>query len=478
MSSHQPRPASGAPNIVYIICDDLGYGDVQFNNPRHGKIPTPRLDALAAEGMAFTDAHAGSAVCSPTRYGLLTGRYSWRSWLQAGVVGEDSPCLIDEDRLTLPGFLRENGYHTACFGKWHLGYTYADPAGGRLPANPAHDSVTRIHTAGVPVGTAVVGGPVDRGFDTHVGFQRSRTMSTLVRDREVAEEIPVDQMLARLGREACSYLEERAADPGTPFFLYLPLNSPHSPIAPSKEWQGRSELGPYGDFVMETDAVVGRVLDKLEELGMAGDALVIFTSDNGCSAPAANAARLEQECGHFPSAHLRGYKSDIWEGGHRVPFFIRWPGRIAPGAVNHQLICLTDMMALCAELMGVELPADAAEDSVSFRATLGDVTAPVRESVVHHSIGGKFSIRKGPWKLEVCAGSGGWTLKDDEAAAEGLPGMQLYHIGADVVERHNLVDQHPAVAQDLLHDLEAQVAAGRSRPGPAAANDVEVVIHK
>jgi arylsulfatase A-like enzyme len=474
-----PRASTAQPNIVYILCDDLGYGDVQCLNPDRGKIPTPRLDAFSRRGMVFTDAHSGSAVCSPTRYGLLTGRYAWRSRLQAGVVREDQPCLIAPDRLTLPGFLRNNGYHTACFGKWHLGYTYADDEGRPLAARVTHDAAAGLRTAGVPPGTTVVGGPVDRGFDRHVGFQRSRTISTLVRDHTVAEEIRIDRVLQRLGQEACRYLERRAAQADTPFFLYLPLNSPHAPVAPSADWGGRSGLGDYGDFVMETDWVVGEVLDTLDRLALADDTLVIFTSDNGCSAGAANAPRLEQQFGHYPSAHLRGYKSDIWEGGHRVPFFVRWPGHVRAGAVNHQLICLNDMMRFCADLLGIELPGDAAEDSVSLRPTLLDDPArPVRTAVVHHSISGKFSIRRDEWKLEVCPGSGGWTLDDADARRQGLPDLQLYNIAADAVERHNLVHRYPALVEELLRDLEAQVADGRTTPGAGAFNDVEVVIRK
>jgi arylsulfatase A-like enzyme len=467
------------PNIVFIICDDLGYGDVQCLNPEHGKIQTPHLDAFAKEGMVFTDAHSGSAVCSPTRYGVLTGRYAWRSSLQSGIVGENVPCLISEDRLTWPDFMRQNGYHTACFGKWHLGYRYVDESGAFVDTAVAHDESQDLWAADIPMGTEVVGGPVDRGFDEHLGFQRSQTISTLVRDRHVAEQVRCDEVLQRLGQEACDYLSRRSDKRDEPFFLYLPLNSPHTPISPSPAWQGSSGLGAYGDFVMETDSVVGNVLNKLDDLGLRDDTLVVFTSDNGCSAPAANAEKLESEFGHFPSAHLRGYKSDIWEGGHRVPFFVRWPGHVQPGSVNHQLICLTDMMALCSDIMNVALPEDTAEDSISLRATLlENPLTPVRSSVISHSIAGKFAIRQGEWKLEVCAGSGGWTLADKAAKEMGLPDMQLYNIKADVVERHNLVAQYPEKTAELLALLKQEVNNGRTTPGKAVENDATVIVEK
>lgn len=474
--SSQPGPTE-QPNIVYIICDDLGYGDVRFMNPERCRIPTPHIDRLADEGMHFTDAHSGSSVCTPTRYGLLTGRYAWRSRLQSGVVGENETPLIAEDRATLPGYLRSRGYRTACLGKWHLGFTFTDADGKTLEVK-SDKSREGYLTAGVPVGTRIPDGPVSRGFEHFWGFYRSATMSSVVEDDCVSEELPLIRMLGELGRRACEYIAARAED-GDPFFLYLPLNSPHSPIVPSEAWQGRNGIGDYGDFVMETDDVVGRVLAALKEKGLEENTLVIFTSDNGCSQPAAKADVLEQEFGHYPSAHLRGYKSDIWEGGHRVPFIARWPGRIQAGTRNDALICITDLFRTCADFMKDELPDQAAVDSESMLPLLlGDVDTG-RGAVIHHSIEGKFSIRRGRWKLELCAGSGGWTSpKDKEAAAEGLPAMQLYDMEGDVSETANVVATHPEVVADLLAELKRDLARGRSTPGAPQQNDVEIDLFK
>ena len=475
-STYRPRSAE-RPNIVYIICDDLGYGDVRFMNPERCRIPTPHIDRLADEGMHFTDAHSGSSVCSPTRYGLLTGRYAWRSRLQHGVVAENETPLIAPDRATLPGYLRSRGYRTACLGKWHLGFTFTDADGKALEVR-SDKSREGYYTAGVPVGTRIPDGPVSRGFEHFWGFYRSATMSSVVEDDRVSEELPLVRMLGELGRRACEYIAERAED-GDAFYLHLPLNSPHGPIVPSEAWQGRSGIGPYGDFIMETDDVVGRVLAALKEHGLEENTLVVFTSDNGCSKPCARADVLERKYGHYPSAHLRGYKSDIWEGGHRVPFIARWPGRIQAGARSDALICLTDLFRTCADLMKDELPDEAAVDSQSMLPLLLGGAKAGRDAVIHHSIQGKFSIRRGRWKLELCAGSGGWTSpKDKEAAAEGLPSIQLYDMEGDVSETANVVSEHPEVVRELLAALEKDIERGRSTPGAPQQNDVEIDLFK
>ena len=331
------------PNIVYILADDLGYGDVHCLNPERGKIPTPNLDRLAGQGMRFTDAHSGSAVCTPTRYGILTGRYAWRSRLQSGVLGGISPPLIDQGRLTVPGLLKQQGYQTACIGKWHLGLTFAS-AGGKTKdfTQPIQD------------------GPTTRGFDYYFGISASLDMPPFafiendrftetpsvekkwVRPGAAAPGFEAVDVLPTLTRKAVEYLGGRAREE-KPFFLYLALTAPHTPIVPTKDWQGKSGLNAYGDFVMQTDWSVGQVLQALEKNGLAEHTLVIFTSDNGCS-PAANVQELESK-GHYPSYVFRGYKADIWDGGHRIPFLARWPGKIQPGSVSDQLICLTDLMA-------------------------------------------------------------------------------------------------------------------------------------
>jgi len=464
--SHAETPAA-KPNIVYILCDDLGYGDVQCLNPERGKIKTPNLDRLAAQGMIFTEAHSSSAVCTPTRYGILTGRYNWRSRLQRGVLGGYSDPLIDKDRLTVPGFLKQHGYETACIGKWHLGMTISQ----KNPNTPVGD------------------GPTTRGFDSYFGISASLDMPPFafiendrfteaptakkkwLREGAAAPGFEAVDVLPTLTRKAVEFVNRRATAE-KPFFLYLPLTSPHTPVVPTAEWQGKSGLNAYGDFVMQTDWSVGQVMDALEKAGIAANTLVIFTSDNGCS-PAAKVDELEGK-GHYPSEYRRGYKADIWDGGHRIPFIARWPDRIKPGSRSDQLICLTDLMATSAEIVGAKLPDNAGEDSVSILpALLGTATGPLREAVVHHSIKGNFAIRQGQWKLELCKDSGGWS----KGGVTGAPG-QLYDMSKDVGERSNEYNQRPEVVARLTKLLEKYVTEGRSTPGPAAKNDVPVQLWK
>ena len=283
-----------------------------------------------------------------------------------------------------------------------------------------------------------------------------------------------------LTRQATNYLAQRAAaaKTGHPFLLYLAFNSPHTPIAPTVEWRGQSGLSPYADFVMETDWAVGQVLAALEQHGLASNTLVFFTSDNGCS-PAANIPEL-QAAGHQPNGPLRGHKADIWDGGHRIPFVARWPGQVKPGATSDQLISLVDFMATCADLVGAKLPDNAGEDSVSFLpALLGKATSPLREALVHHSIQGKFAIRQGQWKLELCSGSGGWSAPRDLLAAnQGLPALQLYDLTFDLAEKKNLQAERPEVVARLTKLLEQYVAAGRSTPGSPQKNDARVDLWK
>jgi arylsulfatase A-like enzyme len=462
------------PNIIYILADDLGYGDVQCFNPERGRIKTPSIDKLATQGMTFTDAHAGASVCTPTRYGILTGRYAWRTRLQSGVLSNYDKPLIAPDRLTLPRLLKQQGYHTACIGKWHLGFTVDKKAEGDNREQKRKDEG---NSAGAPLGSLTRNGPVTRGFDLFFGFHHARMMKSLFENERVTQLIEPVDLLPTLTRRAVGYVAERAKT-GTPFFLYFALNSPHTPIVPSKEWQGKSGLGDYGDFVMETDWVVGEVLAAIEKAGIADNTIVLVTSDNGCS-PAAKVDKLEER-GHFPSAQFRGYKADIWDGGHRVPFIVRWPGHVEPGSTSDQLICLTDFMATCADLLGVRLPDNAAEDSISILPALqGKAHQPLHEAVVHHSIQGKFSIRQGQWKLELCAGSGGWGKpKDAQAINQGLPAVQLYNLAADIGERQNLASTRPETVRQLTALLERYVAEGRSTPGARQENDAPVEIIK
>lgn len=455
------------PSIIYILCDDLGYGDVKCLGGDRSRIPTPNIDRLAAGGMIFTEAHSSSSVCTPTRYGIMTGRYNWRTHLQKGVLDGYSEPLIARDRLTVPAMLKHNGYATACIGKWHLGMTIQqkDP--------------------GAPIGD----GPTTRGFDYYFGISASLDMPPFafiendrfteaptvqkkwMRSGAAAPGFEAVDVLPALARKAADYITARTKK-SAPFFLYLPLTSPHTPIVPTKEWQGKSGLCSYGDFVMATDSAVGEVLAALDKAGIAENTLVIFTSDNGCS-PAAKVDELESR-GHFPSELRRGYKADIWDGGHRVPFIARWPGKVAAGSRTDQITCLVDLMATSAEIVGAKLPDNAGEDSVSILpALLGTAKEPVREAVVHHSIKGVFAIRQGQWKLDLCSDSGGWS----KGGQVDTP-AQLYNMSKDVGERANEYQEHPETVSRLTALLEKYVADGRSTPGAPLKNDVTVEIRK
>ncbi len=465
--------AAEKPNIVLIMADDQGYGDAGCYNPE-SKIPTPGIDRLAREGIRFTDAHSGAAVCTPTRYGLLTGRYAWRSRLQSGVLTTENEkgCLIAAAVLTVPELLKQHGYRTALVGKWHLGYRYVFPAGETgLKTVTTKKPYGTFRVQAAPVGSIVCDGPTAHGFDEFHGFHHAREMHSWCKNDRVTETIPLDQVIARETAESIRFIEEQAAR-ATPFFLYLALGSPHTPIVPSEEWVGRSGVNLYADYVMETDHATVRILDAIDRLGLSENTLVIFTSDNGCS-PAADFEALRAK-GHDPSYSLRGHKADAWEGGHRVPYVVRWPRVIAPGRVSDELICHNSLMATCAEILGVGVPEGAGVDSFSILPALrGDVrAAPAYPYVIHHSISGRFAIRKGDLKYIACAGSGGWSKGGD-----GKP-SQLYNLADDRKETHNLVDEKAAIAAELAKLLETAVADGRSTPGPRCTNDVAVVIRK
>ncbi len=461
--------ASSHPNIVFILADDLGYGDVQCLNPQRGKIPTPHLDRLAAQGMTFTDAHSGSSVCTPTRYGLLTGRYAWRTRLQEGVLdgGNEEP-LISADRITVASLLRDQGYATACIGKWHLGFLSDTPTRDPGPG--------KVMGAGLPLGAVIQGGPTTRGFDLFWGCSNARAMDSLIDGDRVVEMLPYVEMLPRLTQQAVNYIGEqaRSVQRDQPFFLYVPLTSPHSPVVPTPQWQGKSGLGLYGDFVMQTDDTVGRILEALEMHGLADNTMVIFTSDNGC-AVSAGVEKLEEQ-GHFVSGEYRGYKTDVWEGGHRMPFFVRWPGVVEPGSQNQTTICLVDFMATVAEMTGAIVPDTAAPDSVSFLpAFSGTPIVTQRKFIVHHSQKGQFAIRQGKWKLTLGGGSGGsGRPTDEEAQSQGIPDAQLYDLDADPGETTNLVMDRPKVASRMLKLLQHDVDRGRSTPGRRLDNDIPV----
>ena len=510
------------PNIVYFFVDDMGYGDASCLNPA-GKIRTPHIDRLAREGMVFTDAHSSSAVCSPSRYSVLTGRYNWRSTLQKGIVGVYGDPLIAEDRLTVPGLLKRQGYHTACIGKWHLGQGWDFEAAADLFRAPVDYGKQDDTLAPDRQATAeerqrwreafsrpTTGGPTARGFDYYFGvdvpnwppycfIENDRTVGIpsewlprrLCGDNLASHLGPAmpywhfEQLLPTWAQKADRYITERAAA-DEPFFLYLPMTSPHTPLSVNKRFIGRSGLNNlYADLVIETDHVFGQVLDSLERNGVAENTLVIFASDNGCAhyvgvneiSLGHGESPMEPQ-GHFPSGPYRGYKSDAWDGGHRVPCIARWPGVIQPASRCDRLLCLSDLMATCAEIVGENLPDHTGEDSVSMVPLFRQTGTPTRDHVVHHSISGKFAIRSGRWKLVLCPGSGGWTFNDAEAAKSGLPIVQLYDMRADPGERHNVHAEHPDKVRQMIALLQKIVDDGRSTPGERQHNDVPVDIWK
>lgn len=496
-----PQPPAH-PSIVVILTDDQGYGDVSRLNP-DSRIPTPHIDRLAREGMTFTDAHSPSSVCTPTRYGLLTGRYAWRSRLKRGVLGGLSPLLIEPGRMTVASLLRDHGYRTAALGKWHLGLDWVVRDG--LDVNALGiESPTQVWN--VDFTRPMRGGPTSVGFDHFFGIAGSLDMVpyawiendrvTRVPDRDddfpwfqgrerrtrrgpAAEGFDAADVLGTLTDRAVQYLERHAADArsGRPFFLYLPLASPHTPILPGAAWQGRSGVNAYADFVMETDASVGRVLDALEALALAEHTLVLFAADNGAS-PEADFPALAA-AGHHPSGPFRGHKADLFEGGHRVPLMVRWPGVVAPGSSYRHSVGLTDMLATTADLLGSRLPDNAGEDSVSLLPVLrGEQAGPARTSIVHHSIAGAYAIREGRWKLLLTPDSGGWSApRPGSPESSSLPPVQLYDLESDPGEQVNLQAQEPERVARMRALLETQVREGRSTPGRPQPNDGAVEIH-
>ena len=473
----QDKDAARAPNIVIVLADDLGYGDVGYLNSQ-SQIPTPNLDTLAGQGMAFLDAHSPSAVCTATRYGLLTGRYAWRTRLTRGVLdGYDGP-LIAPNRETLGSFLGATGYRTAVIGKWHLGLGFAKNALGEFDFEEPIDDGP--HTHGFDESYII---PASLDFPPYVyirdgeitgfplGQQSGMEFPRYMRAGELASDFDPADVLDELIRQATGFIQRQASD-GSPFLLYLPLTAPHKPVWPAQRFEGTTELGPYGDFIVQVDAAVGDVMSALDQAGVDDNTLLIVTSDNGSFM-----SRLDglddrdhtddstiqaYRAGNHTANHVyRGTKADIWEGGHRVPFFARWPGQIEPGSTREEVISLTDVFATVAEIVGKELPNNAAEDSFSLLPLLrGNPWARPRAAVTHHSIQGMFAIRDGRWKLVAGNGSGG---REDPIGQPFERPYQLFDIASDPSEQSNVYDQHPAVAQRLERELERIRSGDRSR---------------
>lgn len=467
------------PNIVFILADDLGYGDISCLNPQ-SRINTPHHDRLAREGISFTDAHSSSAVCTPTRYSVLTGRYCWRTRLKNGVLWGYSPPLIEPDRTTVASLLKAAGYATACVGKWHLGLGWQTRRGVELVDPPVP------HDPGVLWDQPLTAGPHTVGFDysciiaasldmpPYCFIENGRVIEPQMRacgDRPrpamyrgglISRGFEHETCLLELTRRAEQWIVDQSRSaPQQPFFLYFPTTSPHTPHLPRPPFVGATDIGPYGDFVTEHDWCVGQILAALDRSGLAENTLVIVTSDNG---PHKSPLHLESRFGHHSTHIYRGQKSDVWDGGHRVPFLARWPGVVHAGTTCDSTICLTDLLATCAAIAHQPLGAEAGEDSINLLPYLrGEACdAPLREATVHHSVEGYFAIRQGPWKLVLAHGSGGWSLP--ESQAQHLPTRQLYHLKDDPAEQHNVVAQHPSVVSELEAKLQQYRQHDRSVP--------------
>ncbi|MEI8041327.1 MAG: arylsulfatase [Verrucomicrobiota bacterium] len=492
----QAVAAKTPPNIVFILADDLGYGDVHCYNAQ-SKIPTPNLDRLAAEGIRFTDAHAPDAVCTPTRYGLLTGRYAFRSRLKSGVLPPWGEALIEEGRLTLPALLRQRGYTTACIGKWHLGWNW--------PTKDGQPPSSKDGLGNVDFAKPIPSGPTTRGFDYYFGvdlpnyppycfIENDRTVGVpsvaaplekgaINRPGPMLSGWNLTDVLPEITRRAVRYVED-ASRTNRPFFLYFPLTAPHYPVVPTVEFKGRSQAGDYGDFVAQVDGTVGEVLSALARTGLAANTLVLFTSDNGpeCVETDPGAYARIRRYGHWSMDGLRGVKRDTWEGGHRVPFLARWPGHIPAGAASAETICHVDMLSSCAALLGAKIPAGAGEDSCNILpALLGKKPRrPIREATVLHGGSGNFAIRQGDWMLIDSAsgdGNGGknrpgepeWFKQERGYAKSELPG-ELYNLRDDLAQRQNLYGEKPEMVRRLKALLEKYKSQGRSTPGPPMKN--------
>lgn len=428
--------AEDRPNIVFVLFDDMGWGQPRSYRPESA-LRTPHLDRLARQGMRFTDAHSAAAVCTPTRYGLLTGRYPSRIG-QFGVLTTYSPPIIPPGRLTVASLLRRQGYHTACIGKWHLGVNWVDGKPGTEKE--------------VPLGARMTGGPIDLGFDFFCGFTHARNIGTILeQDRVVTHVKPVENQPLMI-KKAVSYIDERAKA-GVPFFLYFPMCPPHEPIVPAPEYLGKSGAEDvvkgdpkYGDWVYQGDAMLGQILEALERNKLTENTLVIATSDNGA----------EQR----PYPPLRESKRSIYEGGHRVPLVARWPGQVKAGSVTDATVCLNDFMATAAEIVAAKLPDDAAEDSLSLLTLLrtGTTESPVREATVHQSSSGDLAIRQGPWKLVF--------FKNGR--------RELYNLQSDLSETQDVLADHSVTAEHLTHLMQGYIDRGRSNPGADQKNEAKL----
>ena len=477
-SQHGPAK----PNIIFILADDLGIGDLSCFNP-NGKINTPHIDEIANNGVQFTDAHSSSAVCTPTRYGILTGRYNWRSSIKQGVLVPFSAPLIPASRTNMASMLKKKGYQTACIGKWHLGWNW--------PTTDNKMPVDNKHNFNLDYTQTITGGPVDIGFDYFFGMDAPNYPPyTFIENRNTVglpnvfyptqpyadcrpgrgvDGWKLENIFPALQQKTVDYIRA-SAKKEAPFFLYLPLTAPHTPIAPDQSFKDQSGLNAYADFVLQIDHLVGVIQQTLQENRLNQNTILIFTSDNGCS-PHANFPFLQSR-GHQPSQQYRGQKSDLFEGGHRIPCLVQWPAAIKKPHTVTQTVSLNDFMATFAAITDYSLADNEAEDSYNLMPVLLKKKAPtLREATVNHSIDGSFAIRKGEWKLLLAAGSGGWSFPQPGKEEEGLPTVQLYNLDKDPGEKNNLELQYPELVKSLTALLKKYIQDGRSTPGKPQKND-------
>jgi len=466
--SSNPEGENPHPNIIIILADDMGYGDAGAYNP-DSKIPTPHIDRIAIEGVRLTDAHSPSAVCTPTRYGLLTGRYAWRTRLKQGVLWGYSTNLIDTSRVTIASMLKDKGYITGGVGKWHLGLGTGDSTDYFEPFPISPKNLGFDYYYGIPASLDMqpyVYFENDRVVEeptSHVeaSAHRRQEGGGFWRGGPVAPGFKHIDVLAHTTEKAQTFIEDQAGEEA-PFLLYMPLSAPHTPWLPEESFSGSSGAGYYGDFTVQVDHSVGEVLKTLDEQGIVDNTLIVFTSDNGAHWYPADIEQFD----HRANLHLRGQKADIWEGGHRVPFVARWPGKITPGSINNETITHTDFLATLAEIVGYDLPEGAGEDSYNVLPALFNQpgSSPIREATVHHALDGMFSLRQGDWKLIEGRGSGGFTDPRRIEPVGDEPAGQLFNLADDPSEQKNVYNQYPEIVAQLQSILSRYREQGYSAP--------------
>ncbi|MBX2852830.1 MAG: arylsulfatase [Phycisphaeraceae bacterium] len=486
------------PNILIILTDDLGYGDIACYNPE-SKVPTPNIDKLAEQGMRFTDAHSPATVCTPTRFSVMTGALCFRIGKSPVFTGVGGPCLIADERLTLPEMLKNTGYDTAMSGKWHVGLTAYDNE-GRPIHKGGFDSVKRIDYT-----RPFVGGPTDHGFDQFYGTvccpttdwlyayienDRVPVPPTEIIDKSnypknaytndfrpglAAPNFDASEVDMVFMDKSLSFMREHVTkSPDKPFFLLHSMQAVHLPSIPAKQFRGKTDAGPHGDFLFQMDWIVGELMKELDKLEIADNTMVVFCSDNGPEVPTVIHMRKDHD--HDGANPWRGVKRDGWEGGHRTPFIVKWPAKVKANTTSDQTLSLTDLFATCAAIVGKDVPNDAAEDSFNMLpAFTGEATEPIRPYLLQQTHWAqKLSIHQGEWKYMDYKGSGGnnynldrsdWSMKpyklpDNDPDAPG----QLYNLKNDPGETTNLYSKHPEIVAKLKAMLDATVESGRSAP--------------